>query len=62
MKLKAITIFGFRGLKEFAVEYDSNKALLLFGYNGTGKSSLFQALHYGITGELPDLMAGIAPD
>lgn len=53
MKIIKIEIFGFRGLREFNFSFQSTNALVIYGLNGTGKSSLFQALNFAITGNLP---------
>lgn len=53
MKISRVQAFGFRGLREYDEELPPSKAFLLYGLNGTGKSSLYQAVQFGLTGELP---------
>lgn len=53
MILKSIDIKGFRGLREFNHSFEKNKSLIIYGLNGTGKSSLFAALNFVITGKFP---------
>jgi recombinational DNA repair ATPase RecF len=46
VKIKAITIKGFRGVKDqFTLVLDS-KSILLFGDNGSGKSSITDAIEW----------------
>ncbi len=49
-RLLGISVLGFRGLRKFSYELPQGQHLLLCGSNGTGKSSLFQALRFGATG------------
>jgi energy-coupling factor transporter ATP-binding protein EcfA2 len=53
MIFESIEIIGFRGLREFKLSFEKGKALIMYGLNGTGKSSLSQALNFVITGQLP---------
>lgn len=53
MLIDNIEISGFRGLREFNFSFKNSKALIIYGLNGVGKSSLFQALNFAITGSLP---------
>lgn len=53
MILESIEIAGFRGLRDFKHSFERGKALVVYGLNGTGKSSLFQALTFVITGQFP---------
>lgn len=52
MKLKKITLNNFRNYYGY-VEFDlMKKVTILYGDNGNGKSSFFDALEWGITGEI----------
>lgn len=42
MILESIEIVGFRGLRDFKHSFERGKALVVYGLNGTGKSSLFK--------------------
>jgi len=53
MLIDRIEVFGFRGLRDFCFDFQENKALIIYGLNGTGKSSLYQAINFAITGKLP---------
>lgn len=48
-----VFVSGFRGLSEERA-YDLNKVTFIVGKNGTGKSTLVDALKSALTGELPD--------
>lgn len=51
LKIKELEIKAFRGIKHEDLELDS-KSLVLLGENGTGKSSIVQAIEYLLTSEL----------
>jgi len=52
MKLKEITICGFRGFnKKQTISLDNN-VVLIYGLNGTGKSSLVEALEWLFWGDI----------
>lgn len=51
--LESFEISGFRGIRKLPFTMKQGKALLLHGLNGTGKSSLHQALTFAFTGSLP---------
>lgn len=53
MKIKSVEVRGFRGLREFNYEFNVDRTFLLFGLNGTGKSSFYQAMQFGLLGDLP---------
>jgi len=50
-KIKAINIHAFRGIPDLELELDG-KSLLLRGENGTGKSSIVEAIEFFFTGEI----------
>ncbi|MFZ0169308.1 MAG: AAA family ATPase [Candidatus Dormiibacterota bacterium] len=53
MRLKTLVISGFRGFaarKEFDLDGD---AIIIAGPNGSGKTSMFDALLWGLTGSVP---------
>jgi DNA repair exonuclease SbcCD ATPase subunit len=65
MKIKSISINGIRGFGYWKTDSDNGdstphniqveqKHFFLYGENGTGKSSFFDALEWGITGEIPE--------
>ncbi|MHC2068137.1 AAA family ATPase [Bremerella sp. T1] len=55
MRLKHIEISGFRGFPK-TVAFDlSADATILVGANGLGKTSLLDAIHWGLCGQLPRL-------
>lgn len=45
-KIKVINITGIRGIKERLPLYLDKKSVLIFGENGTGKSSLADAMEW----------------
>ncbi len=45
MKLRGMTIRGFKGIHEMSLELDG-KNTILFGVNGTGKSSVLAVINY----------------
>jgi len=57
--LRRLTVEGFRGINNhghpISIEFDPCKITSVFGRNGLGKSSLFDALTYAIKGEVPRL-------
>ena len=57
MRLSAITISGFRGFSETQTLDLSADVILVHGPNGTGKTSLFDAVLWAITGSLARLDA-----
>ncbi|MBJ7594038.1 MAG: AAA family ATPase [Candidatus Dormibacteraeota bacterium] len=55
MRLKHIDIAGFRGFPADAkIDLDAN-AVVIVGANGVGKTSLFDAIHWAVTGTLDRL-------
>lgn len=56
--LEEMQIEGFRGINDqTSIEFGDNFHLL-FGPNGTGKSSIIQAIHWCLTGKVPYLSGG----
>ncbi len=53
-KIKAINIHAFRGIPELELELNE-KSLLLRGENGTGKSSIVDAIEFFFTGKISHL-------
>lgn len=57
--LSRIKVEGFRGINNesepLEIKFDKDKINSIFAVNGTGKSSVYDALHYAITGSLPKL-------
>ena len=54
VKIKALDIQAFRGIPELNLELDG-KSLLLGGENGTGKSSIIEAIEFFFTGRISQL-------
>jgi DNA repair exonuclease SbcCD ATPase subunit len=54
IKIKKINIHGFRGIPELELEPEG-KSLLLRGENGTGKSSIVEAIEFFFTGKVSHL-------
>ncbi len=54
MKIKTINIHALRGIPDLELQLDG-KSLLLRGENGTGKSSIVDAIEYFFTGKIPYL-------
>jgi len=54
VKIKTIDIHAFRGIPDFKLQLDG-KNLLLRGENGTGKSSLVEAIEFFFTGKISHL-------
>ncbi|MCG2735373.1 MAG: AAA family ATPase [Candidatus Methanoperedenaceae archaeon] len=54
IKIKGIKIHAFRGIPELELELN-DKSLLLRGENGTGKSSIIDALEFFFTGKISHL-------
>ncbi|PWK13840.1 AAA family ATPase [Tumebacillus permanentifrigoris] len=53
MRLQAIEVVAFRGFGEpFRFEFDDADVLVLYGPNGHGKTSFFDAIEWGLTGRL----------
>jgi AAA15 family ATPase/GTPase len=52
--IKSIAISSLRGIKELSLPLDG-KGLILFGENGTGKSSIVDALEFFFTGSISHL-------
>lgn len=47
MKIKSLEISGFRGIrKHIGIEFDSSKSILIYGDNGSGKSSITDAFEW----------------
>jgi len=53
-KIKKIRIHGFRGIPDLELELDG-KNLLLRGENGTGKSSIVDAVEFFFSGKISHL-------
>jgi len=57
--LTGLKVEGFRGINNegdpLAIKFKKEKINSIFAVNGVGKSSLFDAIHYAITGGLPKL-------
>lgn len=57
--LEAISIEGFRGINNegspLELEFHTDKVNSVFAPNGVGKSSIFEAVTYALTGEIPKL-------
>lgn len=57
--LTSLKIEGFRGINNegdpLAIKFKKDKINSIFAVNGVGKSSVFDAVHYAITGKLPRL-------
>jgi len=53
-KIKKINIHAFRGIRDLELELDE-KCLLLRGENGTGKSSIVEAIEFFFTGKISHL-------
>ncbi len=60
MKLEKIAIRNFRGIRELDHSLNAN-SIVIYGENGTGKSSLFQALYFGLFGEYAPLTSVDTP-
>ena len=54
VKIKTIDIHAFRGIPDFKLQLDGEN-LLLRGENGTGKSSLVEAIEFFFTGKISHL-------
>ena len=54
VKIKKININAFRGIPDLELEIDG-KSLLLRGENGTGKSSIVEAIEFFFTGKVSHL-------
>ncbi len=54
VKIKTIDIHAFRGIPDFELQLDG-KSLLLRGENGTGKSSIVEAIEFFFTGKISHL-------
>jgi len=47
VKIKGFEISGFRGIrKHIGIEFDSSKSILIYGDNGSGKSSITDAFEW----------------
>ena len=55
MRLNYLRISGFRGINTQIRLEPNGKSLLLVGNNGNGKTSILQAIEWGLFGELPCL-------
>src|SRR3989442_8041547 len=53
-KIKKVEIEAFRGIPALEIPFDS-KSILLKGENGTGKSSIIEALEFFFTGRVAHL-------
>lgn len=55
MRLRRLTVEGFRGLAQATeIDLDAN-AIIVIGANGQGKTSIFDAVLWGLTGTIPRL-------
>ena len=61
VKIKTINIHAFRGIPDIELQLDG-KNLLLRGENGTGKSSLVEAIEFFFTLSLKDPSSTITFD
>jgi len=55
MKVETLSAVAFRGLRDDTIPLAGRSLLLLYGENGTGKSSVVDALEYLATGEVRHL-------
>lgn len=53
--IQEVRIARFRGFRELVVVRLDGRGLVLLGDNGSGKSSLVEAIQYGLTGDVPSL-------
>jgi AAA15 family ATPase/GTPase len=55
-RLLSLSIQGFRGMAdEFSLTFPNGSGLVVLGHNGTGKSSIADALEYYFTGKIRPL-------
>src|ERR1700686_5113002 len=55
MRLKSVSISGFRGFSQpVTIDLDA-AAVIVSGPNGCGKTSMFDAILWGLTGSVPRL-------
>ncbi|MCL4436329.1 MAG: AAA family ATPase [Thaumarchaeota archaeon] len=57
-KIKAVNLQGIRGFNKAAALTFGEGVTILYGENGTGKSSLLQSIEWAITGEVPFMRGG----
>ena len=57
-KIKSICVQGIRGFNKQEELSFGDGVTLLYGANGTGKSSLLQSIEWGITGSMPSMKGG----
>ena len=57
-KIKTIRVNGIRGFNKPEEVTLGEGITLLYGKNGSGKSSLLQAIEWGITGKIPNMKGG----
>ena len=55
MKIKSITLKNFRGVKEEVTLKANSKSVLLYGDNGSGKSSFLDAIEWFVTDKIEHL-------
>ncbi len=56
MRINSIHVIGYRGIREFTHNFQADKAFVQYGINGSGKTSLYQALYFALTGELSPII------
>ncbi|MDH6372515.1 exonuclease SbcC [Paenibacillus sp. PastF-3] len=53
MKIRSLKICGFRGFSDETIfHFNDAKVILLYGPNGHGKTSVFDAIEWGLSGEI----------
>ncbi|BBH24052.1 hypothetical protein Back11_53970 [Paenibacillus baekrokdamisoli] len=53
MKIRSLKICGFRGFSDETIfRFNDAKVILLYGPNGHGKTSVFDAIEWGLSGEI----------
>lgn len=53
MKIRSLRICGFRGFSDETIfRFNDAKVILLYGPNGHGKTSVFDAIEWGLSGEI----------
>ena len=52
--LRSVSILGFRIFKEIHLDFEAPGITFLVGQNGLGKSSVFEAVEWALTGEVSE--------